>query len=173
VIWDSGTVFVLGAGFTKAFLPKAPLLIDDYGGEELKRKFASFPEPLGVLEIELTHPDHPPGWINLERLMTRLAGGMPYDFQTGAEKPLGLLLSAVKESFVRRLAEARQSGSANQGELRLFAGHCITNRINCITFNYDDLLDEVYGNGCKDTIQNTRGAQTGGMGFLAGCLKVA
>jgi hypothetical protein len=125
VNWDSGTVFVLGAGFTKAFLPQAPLLIDDYGGDELKRKFASFPEALTVLEMELTHPDHRPGAINLERLMTRLAGGMPYDFQTGAEKQLGLLLSAVKESFVRRLAEARESESTNQGELRLFAGHCV------------------------------------------------
>src|SRR6266852_638281 len=35
--WDSGTVFVLGAGFTKAFLPEAPLLIHDYSGDDLKR----------------------------------------------------------------------------------------------------------------------------------------
>ncbi len=142
MIWDSGTVFVLGAGFTKAFLPKAPLLTDDYGGDELKSKFASFAEALSLLEMELASSDHPPGLINLERLMTRLAGGMPYDFRTGAEKPLAMLLSAIKQSFVQRLSEAKESGSPNRGDLWLFAGHCVQNRINCITFNYDDLLDE-------------------------------
>jgi hypothetical protein len=142
VIWDSGTVFVLGAGFTKAFLPQAPLLIDDYGGDELKQKFARFPEVLALLEMELALPDHRPGWINLERLMTRLAGGMPYDFRTGADKPLAMLLSAIKQAFVRRLSEAKRSDSSIPGDLWLFAGHCVQNRINCVTFNYDDLLDE-------------------------------
>ena len=40
---DSGTVFVLGAGFTRAFLPNAPLLVDDYGGDALKEQFSHFP----------------------------------------------------------------------------------------------------------------------------------
>jgi hypothetical protein len=146
VIWNSDTVFVLGAGFTKAFLPRAPLLVDDYGGHDLKTKFAGFPDALTVLEMEMGHPDHPLGWINLERLMTRLSGLMPYDFQTGAERPLGVLLSALKQSFIKRLSEAKESGKANEGELWLFAGHCLANRITCLTFNYDDLLDEALSN---------------------------
>lgn len=142
MIWDSGTVFVLGAGFTKAFLPQAPLLVDDYDGGQLRRQFAVFPEARAVLDMELDHPDHQRGWMNLERLMTRLAGGMPYDFRAGADKQFDLLLSAVKGAFLNRLEAARKGESANQGELILFAAHCVSSRINCITFNYDDLLDE-------------------------------
>jgi SIR2-like domain len=150
MIWNSGTVFVLGAGFTKAFLPKAPLLIDDYGGDDLKRKFASFPEPLALLEMELNHPDHRPGWINLERLMTRLVGGMPYDLRTGAEKPLAMLLAAIKQSFIQRLVNAKSGESPFQADLWLFAGHCITHGITCLTFNYDDLLDEALSSYCYE-----------------------
>jgi hypothetical protein len=139
---DENTVFVLGAGFTKAFLPDAPLLVDDYYGDGLKAKFAKFPEALSILEMELNHPDHPPGQISLERLMTRLAGGMPYDYRGGINNQLALLLSEVKQSFVRRLSDAKKSQFANAGELWLFAGHCVSKRIDCITFNYDDLLDQ-------------------------------
>jgi hypothetical protein len=142
MIWDADTVFVLGAGFTKAFVPQAPLLVDDFGGEQLKRRFAEFPEALSVLELELGHPDHALGSINLERLMTRLAGRMPYDLQTDGDKPLGLLLAALKNAFADRLQRAKASGFAWLGELRLFAGHCLKYGINCITFNYDDVLDK-------------------------------
>jgi SIR2-like domain len=144
MIWDSDTVFVLGAGFTKAFLPQAPLLVDDYGADELRKKFAAFPEASRLLEAELSHPDHLRGHLNLERLMTRLVGGMPYDFGTGADKEMAVLLAALKQSFANRLESARQSEKELPGELWLFAARCIASRINCISFNYDDLLDEAF-----------------------------
>lgn len=142
MIWDSETVFVLGAGFTKAFLPQAPLLVDDYGGAELRRRFAEFPDASRLLDLELSHSDHGPGQINLERLMTRLAGGMPYDFGSGADKSLAVLQVALQQAFVCRLERARNAGGGRPGELWLFAARCLAHRINCITFNYDDLLDE-------------------------------
>lgn len=46
------TVFVLGAGFTKAFLPKAPLMEDDYDADgALSEKFAKSPHAARLLVI--------------------------------------------------------------------------------------------------------------------------
>lgn len=144
----SGTVFVLGAGFTRAFLPQAPLLVDDYDAELLKRQFAGFPDAVRQLEIEIGltrdesgRADYPPK-VNLERLMTRLSGGMPYDFRAGVEKPFGLLLSELKRTFGTKLRNARENGAIEQPLLQLFAGFCVSRGLKCITFNYDDLLDE-------------------------------
>jgi hypothetical protein len=139
---QEGTVFVLGAGFTKAFLPSAPLLVDDYFGSELSEKYKKFTELHSILDLELAHPDHDPGKINLERLMTRLAGGMPYDYSIGVEQERTVLLADVKRKFFRRLDEAKSAGGRDQGELWLFAGSCVRDKATCITFNYDDLLDE-------------------------------
>ncbi len=142
MIWDSDTVFVLAAGFTRAFLPKSPLLIDEYYGEALKERFSGFRWARALLESELQNPDHSPGWINLERLMTRLAGGMPYDDRTGEEKSLALLLAELQKSFLQRLRYAKRDAPNFLGELWLFAGHCIKKGNVCITFNYDDVLDK-------------------------------
>jgi hypothetical protein len=140
--FDQGTVFVLGAGFTKAFLSESPLLVDKYGGRELEARFRSFPTAHAILQMELDHHDHPQGWINIERLMTRLSGGMPYDSETEAKNEFGLLLSELKQSFIRRIEEARQAQKGEQAGLLNFARHCAKNHVNCITFNYDDVLDE-------------------------------
>ncbi|MBI2862884.1 MAG: hypothetical protein HYX89_08685 [Chloroflexi bacterium] len=141
---DNGprTVFVLGAGFTKAFLPDAPLLTDDYDGQSLLDKFKDFPHAKRILELELGKS--PSGQINIERLMTRLDGRMPYDHEQGAGDELGLLLSEVKRSFVRRLDVAKKGDchTKHTKELAAFARHCIENGITCITFNYDDVFDE-------------------------------
>jgi hypothetical protein len=139
---QEGTVFVLGAGFTKAFLPSSPLLVDDYFGTELSERYKSFPELHNILKLELGHPDHDPGKINLERLMTRLSGGMPYDYSTGVENKRGVLLDDVKRAFFNRLDKAKKAGRRDQGELWLYAGGCVRDKATCITFNYDDLLDE-------------------------------
>lgn len=132
-------VFVLGAGFTKAFLPNAPLMVDDYDGEALAEKFISFPHASRILNWERSQ--EPDGNINIERLMTRLDGRMPYDFDQGADDELGMLLTEVKKSFRQRLDDARR-GEVRSDELSAFAGHCVRNSVNCVTFNYDDVLDE-------------------------------
>lgn len=139
---DNSTVFVLGAGFTKAFLPSAPLLVDDYEGGSLRRKFESFPFAAALVEMEMTQADHRPGWINLERLMTRLIGEMPHDHRTGSRHIFALVVTELMQRFRKRLSDAKARGLQNVGELRLFAGHCIRTKSTCITFNYDDILDE-------------------------------
>jgi hypothetical protein len=45
-------VFVLGARFSKAFFPAAPLLIDIHDGDEIERLFAEFKTAGSVLELE-------------------------------------------------------------------------------------------------------------------------
>ena len=132
------TVFVLGAGFTHAFFPKAPLLTDDYAGE-LLAKFEKLPHARRILELEQSK--NPEGKINIERLLTRLDGKMPYDFKSSVQEELALLLSELKLAFLRRLEEAKDEKS-HIDELQSLARYCIDKRINCLTFNYDDFFDQ-------------------------------
>jgi hypothetical protein len=73
--------------------------------------------------------------------MTRLQGLMPYDLDQGAEGEFRLLLAELIDAFLERL-EAAKEGSAHKLELAAFARYCLQNSITCITFNYDDLLDQ-------------------------------
>ena len=136
---NSREVFVLGAGFTKAFLPHAPLMVDDYEGDKLASKFLNFPYASRVLDWERSRNDK--GEINIERLMTRLAGLMPYDYDQKADDELKMLLVELKKSFIRRVELAREK-SGNIRVLESFAKYCVSEGINCITFNYDDVFDE-------------------------------
>jgi hypothetical protein len=77
------------------------------------------------------------GRIDLERLMTRLDGGMPQD----DEDVLAVLLKHLKRILVNKLTKAKE-GNRFADELAAFAQYCTTNKINCVTFNYDDVLDE-------------------------------
>ena len=132
-------IFVLGAGFTRAFVPSAPLLNDDYYGDELEKKFREFPHASRILALERSRNRE--GHIDIERLMTRLDGRMPYDSEQRAEEEIGLLLREVKRCFVRRLEEAR-GGQRHAEELEAFARYCLNNGIACVTFNYDDFFDQ-------------------------------
>ena len=46
------TVFVLGAGFTRAFLPQALLLIDDYGADSILSQFDNLPHIKRIVDLE-------------------------------------------------------------------------------------------------------------------------
>lgn len=133
------TVFVLGAGFTRAFLPQAPLVKDDYGSDRLMARFEGFPNAKRVLKSEISR--NASGFIDIERLMTRIDGLMPYDFENAAAEELRLLLSAVKRAFIDRIERAK-GGSFHKAQLGAFAAYCSHNHVDCITFNYDDILDE-------------------------------
>lgn len=135
---DKNTVFVLGAGFTRAFLPEAPLVVDDYGSQYLMNKFRRFSRATQVLELEVR--SQPDGLLDIERLMTRLEGLMPYDYDMEGLEELRLLLSELKGRFLVRLEKAKQ-GEFHSEELAEFASYCIEQQIACITFNYDDILD--------------------------------
>lgn len=134
-------VFVLGAGFTKAFLPDAPLLVDHYDLASLSPKYEHFDLAKAVIDRELERSNA--GKIDIERLLTRL-DGLPYD-RSDASLQLGLLKLEVHSLFRSRLNRAR-SGQRHQEDLTRFAKHCIDNDITCITFNYDDVLDEALWN---------------------------
>lgn len=133
------TVFILGAGFTKSYAPAAPLLCDDYKVDELIKNFRGFSWAKKILELEIKLNEG--NEINLERLMTRLEGQMPYDFEGEAKEQFALLLSQLKIRLKGRLGQIR-NGEIFENDLDKFARNCVENKNDCITFNYDDLLDE-------------------------------
>lgn len=136
---EKNTVFVLGAGFTKAFLPDAPLLIDDYSSEALLKEFSAFPTAHSVLKNEIDARSS--ARLDLERVMTRASAGMPYDSKAGGTEELSLLFFKLKQAFERRLKLAKEGGGFRE-ELAAVAQLCIERQITCATFNYDDVLDE-------------------------------
>lgn len=168
-------VVVTGAGFTRALVPDAPLLVDDFNNDALEAKVRGLPNASRLLDWERSLL--PSGHINLERLMTRLESLMPYDYAReagNAANEFGLLLSELKRAFLDRLHAARK-GDVHREELNRFAKYCETNGCCCITFNYDDFLDEAlaqtnswnpywgYGFYCPsslDTIASPEGLET-------------
>lgn len=65
---------------------------------------------------------------------------MPYD-SSDAITQQSLLLSELMREFRRRITFARQK-EFHKDELTAFAKACVNKSITCITFNYDDVLDQ-------------------------------
>ena len=131
-------VYVTGAGFTRALMPRAPLLVDDFDNEGLVRKVNGLPNASRLLESERNLRRD--GFINIERLMTRLHERMPYDHSHGVIDEYAFLLAELKRAFRQRLSEA-MNGVSVDGNVVKFAEHCAALDATCITFNYDDFLD--------------------------------
>lgn len=136
--FNKNSIFVLGAGATKAFAPLAPLAIDDYGLPRLLEHFAGFPHARKLLENEQRLRTN--GHINVEQFMTRLHGRMPYDNDDARVQQTHLLSELMKE-FVRKVSLARVK-DVLKGDLDGFARVILENDVTCITFNYDDILDQ-------------------------------
>ena len=137
-------VVVTGAGFTRALVPSAPLLVDDFCNDALQEKVRGLPNASRLLDRERSN--HPEGHIDIERLMTRLEARMPYDYADvvgNAANEYAFLLSELRRAFLDRLQSARQ-GDVEREELDRFAKYCADNSCCCITFNYDDFLDEAF-----------------------------
>ena len=132
-------VYVTGAGFTRAFVPAAPLLVDDFGNDRLVKKVAGLPKASELLEAERNQ--HHDGYIDIERLMTRLDDLMPYDYADATADEFSFLLTELKRALFDRLTRARSAELKAEG-IRTFAAHCAATDATCITFNYDDFLDE-------------------------------
>ena len=132
-------VYVTGAGFTRAFVPKAPLLVDDFDNDELVLKVRGLPKASELLELERNK--HPDGFINIERLMTRLDDLMPYDYANETIDEYAYLLAELKRAFRNRLARSR-IGEVEGDDLQSFANYSSREGNTCITFNYDDYLDQ-------------------------------
>jgi len=130
---DSQTIFVLGAGFTKAFCPM-PASRGSLFWPEHARAVHSVSKALAILDLELgIGAQTPARHINLERLMTvswevclmftdrRFRGSIAL-----ARDHSGVLASPLQK---------RGRHDERPRHCRLFVGHCLTNRIHCITFN--------------------------------------
>jgi hypothetical protein len=157
------TGFVLGAGFTKAFLPDAPLMEDDYDGQWLLEQFREFPYMRNLIDLELSTP--PEGKIDIERLMTRLDSAMPYDLANIPYSQLNVLMSMVKQCFRQKLDEAMK-GNRDDAYLKDFAPHCVNGKIGCVAFNYDDLLDHALSEVQKSEANDSEWFIDTGYGFI-------
>jgi hypothetical protein len=158
------TVFVLGAGFTKAFLPNAPLIVDRYFPDEMVEKFAKLPYAKRILDEELSRNND--GAINLERLMTRLDSMMPYDIEGGHELELKLLLSHLKLALIERLKRARMYYPYVREQLKDFADFCLRTGSHIVSFNYDDVLDQALVEKSEDRKGDVTWDPANGYGFL-------
>ena len=119
---SADAVFVLGAGFTRAFVPESPLMVDDFGNDDMAEKIIGLPHASRLLEQERkrNHND----LIDIERLMTRLDSLMPYDFGRGAVDEFRLLLSELRKSFRCRIESALQSENVQEEALKKFERNC-------------------------------------------------
>ncbi len=144
--------FVLGAGFTKAFAPDAPTLVDDYGIDDLIAKYDKIGNVNLILETEKSRYGN--GKIDLERLMTRLTVGAPFYVQDYSNEQ-NIVLNYLLQRFIDKINSARNMSEQNETDLLKFAKYCINNHVNCITFNYDDIFDFALNNA---SIQLARGS---------------
>ena len=146
-------ILVTGAGFTKGLFGDAPLVIDNFRvKEDLLPKYAQFAIARTILEAELNQQKFEDeqrykdgldrGNVNLERLMTRLNSGMPYD---NSQDTLvrRALLTDLRQQFVQRIHKMRRNTQAHH-HLKLFALQCFSTNRAVLTFNYDDLMDEAF-----------------------------
>jgi len=141
------TIFVLGAGFTRAFFPKSPLLLADYRGEQLLEEVKALRAATKILETELRISN---GCLNLERLLTRLHSQMPYEPRVGELDEYRVLSNRLVEAFEKRLRSALRD-EVHLNDLKAFAHLCAREEIDCITFNYDTALDQaLHGVKCRE-----------------------
>ena len=157
-------VFVLGAGFTRAFYAGAPLVQDSFDVAEIRERIRGLPLANMILEAELAMFQDG-NTINIERLLTRVHAPLPYDDRTEAPHEMGILRNAVIGAFRSKLDKSKgkfEPATAMHG----IAGHCLRNGVNCITFNYDDLLDEaLYEVSAADKKEQFPWAPNVGYGF--------
>jgi hypothetical protein len=132
------TLFILGAGFTKAFIDEAFLSVDQgHVPEELIHKYPKTTHPYAhsILDDEIDRG------VDIERLMTRLHSFMPHDFERKCTQELEHLSHDIKDLFIKRLQKLKDDKTQLPGKLMHFAQWCIDNEADCISFNYDDFLD--------------------------------
>jgi hypothetical protein len=114
-------------------------MTDDYGAGRILQELGGLPTAKRILAQELERNDGEK--INVERLLTRLDGGMPYDADHRALEEIGLFAATLKRALVDRITRAR-TGPMHAEPLHALARRCLARQIHCVTFNYDDVLDE-------------------------------
>ena len=101
--------------------------------------------PMASQLLEAERYRHPDGFIDIERLMTRLHEPMPYDRSNGATDEYAFLVAELKRAFLGRLHDAMNS-TAVEGDVVTFANHCAAISATCVTFDHDDFLDAALQN---------------------------
>lgn len=132
------SLFILGAGFTKAFIKEAFLSVDrGHIPAELVQKYPkpAHPYAYSILDDEIARG------VDIERLITRLHSFMPHDFERKCTQELEHLSHDIKDLFVKRLQKLKDDRTTLPEDLKHFALWCINNEADCISFNYDDFLD--------------------------------
>ena len=132
---------VTGAGFTRAFVPQCAVCWSATSRTTiLSTRSAVCRRASRLLEAERNR--HPEGFIDIERLMTRLHELMPYDNRYGSAHEFAFLLAELKRAFLRTIQHALDDVEVRrESDIVTFARHCANTSATCITFNYDDLLD--------------------------------
>lgn len=136
---SSNHLIVTGAGFTRAFIADAPLMVGDFDNDALEKKVQGMAYAARLLDDE--RRGHPQGFINIERLMTRLDDTMPYDITLRATDEYAYFLVELKRALTNRISRLRHNHQFDR-KLSNFANHLVSSGSTCITFNYDDFLDE-------------------------------
>jgi len=159
------TIYILGAGFTRAFYEDAPLMMGEFLKDD--SKFENLECAYRILKLERKR--NLDKNIDIESLMTRLYNLMPYDSE-GQKKELNLLLFEIKKSFIDKL-EAAKSGKNHEKDLLNFANYCVEKSIDCITFNNDDFFDKMLMEVKRVTFQDKNTKKEywhpdGGYGFF-------
>lgn len=160
-------VFVLGAGFTRSFDSDAPLINCKIDLPYFKRKYKNFQGAKKVLD-QVYEKD---GFVNMEKLLSRLYTGMPYDHDFLPQGERQILYSDLKDFFLKQIATIK-SDDKKLLILENFARYILKNKASCITFNYDDMLDQALfhadmGNVLdKKTAHNTSWTPMRGYGFF-------
>jgi hypothetical protein len=129
-------VFVLGAGFSRAFDSDAPLARCDIGIDGLIARYEHHhPAIRSVLESTRVGLD---GDVDVEMLLTRLHLGMPHDGAHLPEYYRNALYEEVSASFFCKLKQI-EPDEDSQMELMRFAAIVADASMTCITFNNDTL----------------------------------
>ena len=93
------------------------------------------------MELEINRP--PQDKIDIERLMTRLEGGMPYDDYEGegSQAEIGALASELRKNLRAKVSSAVVL-ARQKPLLSRFAAHLVESGAHVVTFNYDDIIDQ-------------------------------
>jgi len=141
-------------------------MVDDFGARRLLADFHPFPYASRILELELerTEREGHVGYVDVERLLTRLVDQPPYESQEVAATQLSLLGEAIQAEVVKRIDRAGAARPLPE-LLTAFAKYCVSERVTCITLNYDDFMDRALFNARGKTTV-ARWFPDGGYGFF-------
>ena len=173
------TVFVFGAGFTKSISPQAPLLFDNWEINTFLDVNRNSIDPIGkniinkeIAESKYELKDQKKSYnnqINMERLLTRIYYKFPF-YSEYESLQLKSLYIKLLNHFSDGIAITTQNIHYNlihyydnlesskkdehSSNLLKISLQILSNKINCISFNYDTILDHALFSSVQDNNSN-------------------